>query len=391
MTDRGRTAAACEEGRSITVMIRDVTVTRVRVTERGDWVFVRVLAEDGLVGWGEASQSGDDDQVERFIRARILPHLQGRSASEIPMLVRPLLRSVLVPRHLGVVAATAVSAVEQALWDLRGKALGVPVSELLGSRLRSRLRVYANLNRGTWDRSPEGFAAVARAAVAAGFRAVKTTPFDEIGLDHPLEPPSLRAVHLAIQRVAAVREAIGPDVDLLVDCLARLDRATAVLVARELEPLQLYWLEDPVAWAEDVEGLTWIARATRVPLAAGEFAFGTGEHLRILRSGAVRFLMPDVKHCGGIWKAREIAALADGFGAEVAPHDPSGPVATAASVQLCASLPNFATLELVFGEVPWRDALTRGNERLLDGCLAVPDRPGLGLELDEDVMRDHRR
>ena len=373
------------------MLIADLTVMRVRVTERGDWLFVRAHTDDGLVGWGEASQSGDDEQVERFIRTRILPELRGRDATEVQSLIRPLVRRVAVPRHLGVAAATAVSAVEQALWDLRGKALGLPVSEMLGGRSRRQVRMYANLNRSTWDRSPEGFAAVARAAVAAGFRAVKATPFDDLGPDGGEDAQVRAAVRRGVDRVVAVRDAIGPNVDLMVDCLSRLDRVTAVHVAQELEPLELYWYEDPVPWAVDLDGLQRVAQGTRIPLAAGEFAYGTAEHLRILRSGAVSFLMPDVKHCGGIWEARAIATLAETFGVQVAPHDPSGPVATAASVQLCAAIPNFAILELAFGEVPWRDALTKGGERLVDGCLAVPTTPGLGVTLDEDLLHDHAR
>jgi galactonate dehydratase len=288
----------------------------------------------------------------------------------------------------GLVAATAYSAIEQALLDLTGKALGVPVSTLLGGRVRDELAMYANVNRATKPRTPAGFAAAAKAAVGDGFRAVKAAPFDGFpAVGSPAADVDAALVQ-GVACVAAMREAIGPDVELMVDCHSFFEVAQAERVARELEPERLAWYEEPVP-PERVKDTLEIRRRVEQPLAGGEILYGIDGFAPLVREQAVDVIMPDVKHCGGLWELTRIAAAAEACDVAVAPHNPSGPVSTAASAQVCAALPNFRVLEYQWGEVDWRADVVSPPERFEKGMLRLDDRPGLGIELNDEVVRKH--
>jgi galactonate dehydratase len=286
------------------------------------------------------------------------------------------------------VSATALSAIEQALWDLSGKALDVPSCTLLGGRVRDTLRVYANVNRATNPRTPAGFAAAARAAVGDGFRAVKGAPFDGFPAPGSTAAAVETAVEGGIAAVAAMREAIGPDVELMVDCHSFFDVALAERVARRLEPQQLAWYEEPVAPAKIAETRE-IRRRIKQPMAGGEVLYGVAGFAPLIKDRSVDVIMPDVKHCGGLLELTRIAAAAASEGVAVAPHNPSGPVSTAASVQVCALLENFRLLEFQWGEAPWRHDILMPPERFENGSIRVPDRPGFGIELNEKIVRAH--
>ena len=228
----------------------------------------------------------------------------------------------------------------------------------------------------------------ARSAVADGFRAVKAAPFD--GFPAPGSSASAveAAVEAGIAAVAAMRDAIGPEVDLMVDCHSFFDVALAVRVAARLEPYRLAWYEEPVA-PERLAETREIRRQIQQPMAGGEILFGTRGFAGLSRDKTVDVIMPDVKHCGGLLELTRIAAAADGEGVAVAPHNPSGPVSTAASVQVCAVLPNFRVLELQWGEVAWRTDIVSPAERFVRRMIAVPEGPGFGLDLNESVVRAH--
>ncbi len=362
--------------------IESLALRRVSVTRRGAWLFVQVRTDNGLTGLGEASHGGDDALVAHLIESRIAPFLTGRD----PRDVEPFFARF---RGLGSsrAGATALSGVEQALWDLAGQATGQPVWRLLGGRLRPRLWVYANINRSTWERSPEGFATNARQAVARGFKAVKLAAFDDVpkALD---TPEAYATIETGIERVLAVREAVGQQVQVLLDCHGHFNVAWAIRVARRLEPARLFWFEDPVPQA-DLHGQAQVRRDIEQPLAAGEAFFGREPFWTSLTRDALDVAMPDVKHCGGIAELRRIAALCETAQVQVSPHNPSGPVAMAATVQAVAGLPNFTVLEYAFGEVDWRESLITPAERIVDGFYEVPDVPGIGVRLDEDAVREH--
>ena len=316
-------------------------------------------------------------ELERFFAL-----INGRSPFEIESYRQrgePLARQGLVP-------ATAFSAIEQAMWDLAGKALDVPTHVLLAGKIRSTLPVYANVNRATNPRTPDGFAAAAKRAVADGFSAIKAAPFD--GFPPPTAPAAdiARAIDAGIDAARTMRTAVGPSVGIMIDCHSFFDVEQSVAVAGRLEPHNLTWYEEPVP-PERVEDTVAIHRRIKQQMAGGEVLFGLSGFAPLVGRHAVDTIMPDVKHCGGLLEMTRIAAVAADAGVMVAPHNPSGPVSTAASVQVCAGMRNANYLELQYGEVDWRSDVLIAAERFTGGTIEIPDRPGFGVALNEDVIR----
>ena len=366
-----------------------VELLSVRATERTVWLFVRLRTDAGLTGLGEASDAFGfanttsenartmESELRSFFRL-----IEGKSPLEIEAYRQkgmPLARR-------GLVAATAFSAIEQALWDLAGKALDVPACTLMGGRVRDTLPVYANINRATNPRTPAGFAATAKRAAAEGFRALKAAPFDGFPPAGSSQAVIDAAVENGINAMIAMREAVGPGTALMVDCHSFFDVPLAVRVAERLDPLKLTWYEEPVP-PEQVENTTQIRSRIRQPMAGGELLFGVSGFAPLTRNHAVDVIMPDVKHCGGLLELSRIAAMAEADDVKVAPHNPSGPVSTAASIQVCAVLSNFNFLELQWGEVGWRKDVLKPVENFQDGSIRVPNKPGFGIELNESVIR----
>lgn len=363
-----------------------------RATARTVWLFVRLGTDAGLTGIGEASDAfgfantsqANAMRMESELRA-LFRLVEGKSPLEIAAYRK---QGEPLATGRGLIPATAYSAIEQALWDLAGKALDVPTYGLFGGKLRDSLPTYANVNRATRPRTPQGFAAAAQAAVKDGFRAIKAAPWDGFP---PAGSPAAAieaAVETGIASVVAMRDAIGPDVELMVDCHSFFDVPLAERVARRLEPQKLSWYEEPVA-PERVEETLEIRKRIQQPMAGGEILFGVAGFAPLSRTRAVHVIMPDVKHCGGLLELTRIASMAEADGVEVAPHNPSGPVSTAASVQVCAVLKNFRLLEFQWGEIDWRPEVVQPPERFVKGAIAVPDRPGFGVELNDRVIKAH--
>lgn len=354
----------------------------VHVSARGDWVFVQVHTDGGLVGLGEASHGSSDRQVVLAVQ-QFAQRLHGRDPRQMRQLW-PLLHSP----QAGRAVQTAASAVEQALWDLLGQSLGAPIHTLLGGAVRDRIRLYANINRHVRERSPEGFARAAAAAVSEGFDAIKLAPFDELrGPDHVRTGPRA-AWHAGVERVAAVRAAIGPDVELLVDCHGRMEPSEALQVGRALAPLDLVWLEEPVPHTFHRE-LQQLTRRLSMPTASAESCYAMEGFAPFLSERLVDILMPDVKHDGGIAETLAIAQAARMRQLLVAPHNPAGPVSTAATAHVAATLPNLLIMEYAWGEVPWRAELIEPAECVEQGHLCLPQGPGLGHRLRADVVSAH--
>jgi galactonate dehydratase len=295
----------------------------------------------------------------------------------------------LVRKDAGRTEHTALSAIEQALWDILGQSLGAPIRALLGGAVRERIRLYANINRHVNDRRPEGFALAAQQAVAQGFTAVKLAPFDELrGADHIRTGP--KAAWLpGVERVRAVRRAIGDEIDLMIDCHGRMDASEAIRVARELEDVNLYWYEEPVPHHYP-ETLARITAAIKQPTASAESVFGVEGFAPFLTRPVVDVIMPDIKHDGGVMETKRIAGAARINGILVAPHNPAGPVSTAVTAQVVSTLDNFMILEYAWGEVDWRAELIEPAERIVDGYLLLPEGPGLGHRLNEELVAAHR-
>ena len=364
----------------------------VRATERTVWLFVRLRTDAGLSGLGEASDAfgfantttQDAARMESELRA-FFRLIEGKSPLDIGQYREQGERAAIKG---GLVSATAYSAVEQALWDLAGKSLDVPTCTLFGGRVRDTLPTYANVNRATRPRTPAGFAAAARMAVRDGFLAVKAAPFDGFPPPGSSSTAIDAAVDAGIASMAAMREAIGPDIELMVDCHRFVDIPLAVSVAKRLEPYRLAWYEEPVP-PERVDATREIRRQIQQPMAGGEILYGVGGFAPLSRNRTVDVIMPDVKHCGGLLELTRIAAVAETDGVTVAPHNPSGPVSTAASIQVCAVLKNFRLLEFQWGEVEWRRDVLSPPERFEKGAIRVPDSPGFGVELNDKIVRAH--
>jgi len=371
--------------------VTGIELLPVRATERTVWLFVRLKTDAGISGLGEASDAfgfantskQDATRMESEFRT-FFQMVQGKS----PLEVEAYRELGFARAGAGLISATAFSAIEQALWDLAGKALDVPTYSLFGGRVRSSLPVYANINRATKARTPAGFAETAKAAVKDGFRSIKAAPWDGFPAAGASPQAVAAAVDLGIACVAAMRDAVGPDVAVMVDCHSNFDVALAKSVAARLEPYNLAWYEEPVPPERVVETLE-IHRAIKQPMAAGEVLFRVKGFEPLCRQQAVDVIMPDVKHCGGLLELTRIAALAATDGLTVAPHNPSGPVSTAASVQICAPMANFKLLELQWGEVAWRSDVVDPPERFVKGSITVPDRPGFGVVLNDGVVKAH--
>lgn len=356
----------------------------VHVNHRGDWLFVHVHTDAGMIGLGEASHGGSDALVVAALR-HYDEQLRGCDAGQIEAAVQTMARL-----NGGRAAQTALSGVEQALWDILGQAFGVPVHRLFGGALRERVRLYANINRHVRERTPQGFADAASKAVGEGFGAIKLAPFDELRQPDHIRHGPKAAWRTGVERVRAVRKAIGDEVELAVDCHGRMDASEALIVAEELAECKLFWYEEPVPDAQ-TDDLAAITARVPMPTASGENLFGMDGFRPFLTRRVVDMLMPDVKHDGGLAMTKQIAAAAQMYQILIAPHNPAGPVATAATAQVISTAPNFYILEYAWGEVDWRAELLAPAERIEDGYLLLSQEPGIGHRLNPAVLAEHRR
>ena len=385
--DAGRLMAAkgaawCS-GRVLTMKITDIEPVVVHVNQRGDWVFVLVHTDAGITGLGEASHSGNDALMVATLNG-FRQWLVGESPLGIEAIWRRLARF-----DGGRVTHTALSGIEQALWDILGQYAGVPIHALFGGAVRRKIRLYANINRHVRDRTPEGFARAARQAVSEGFTAIKLAPFDELReRDHVRTGPKA-AWQPGIARVEAVRAAIGDEIDLAVDCHGRMDPAEAIIVGSALADTNLLWYEEPVPHTY-IDELARVSRSVPMPTASAESVFGIEGFRPFLTRRVVDVIMPDVKHCGGLMETRNIASAARMSQLLVAPHNPAGPVATVATGHVVSLMSTFLILEYAWGEVNWRTSLLTPTEPVEGGYLLVSDAPGLGYRLNGEVLKEHR-
>ncbi|UPY38217.1 mandelate racemase/muconate lactonizing enzyme family protein [Sediminicoccus sp. KRV36] len=365
--------------------IASVTFLGVNVTPKTNWCFLLLRTESGLTGTGECTLS-DHEALLAAEAERIAGALIGEDA-----LARNRIARLIPHAPGGLVSHAVVSALEQALWDLAGQEAGRPIHAMLGGALRPCVPLYANINRGAAPRTPEGFAAAARRAVASGFRAVKLAPFEPMVWEDAAEPRQRAAYAEGLARIAAVREAVGAAVDVMVDAHWRFSPGGAAALIRDVAPFDLFWLECPVSEANhwEIRRLRGMANDRGIRLAGAETLAGLAAYRPIIEAGCYDVLMPDIKYAGGHAQITRIAALAQTAGIEIAPHNPTGPVCHAHSVQLCATLPNLLPLEVQFGETERFFSMTQGHDqRFTSGTAPLPVLPGLGLRLDERAARE---
>ncbi len=365
------------------ITINAVTPVMVDPGYGKNWLFVKVETSDGLAGWGECYTQADRDQSIAAHVRQLGRYLAGRDATHIRHFTHWAYHDFSAKRG-AMDFWSAVSGIEQALWDLAGKRLGVPVVTLLGGPCRERIRVYAN---GWYSgaTTPASYADKAKATVARGFTALKFDPFPGPWRTH-ISRHDERQVEAT---VAAVREAVGPDVDLLIEVHRRLAPMHAVRIARMLEPFAPFWFEEPVS-SRDLGALAEVRREIRLPIVTGEELYTRFEFREVFERRAADIINPDVCNVGGIQELRDIAAMAEAYHVVVSPHNyNSVTVGLAATLHVSAVIPNFLITEYFVNFEPRAAEILVEPLRLENGYLTVPSRPGLGVELREDVLARH--
>ena len=351
-----------------------------------NWIFVKVETDRaGLWGWGEATLEWKTRAV-----AGAVDDLSVLLIGQDPLRTEHLWQ-IMHRQYFwrgGIVAMSAISGIDQALWDIKGKEAGKPVCELLGGPVRDRLRYYDHLGGGSLEgmyltAEPEEFAARMDESLAKGFSAVKAMP---IPVSESIESPAV--LKRAARSVEAMRKAAGDEVDIMLDLHARTTPAAAIQFGRMLTDYNLYWYEEP-CWPESIDGLAEVARALPFPTATGERLTTRWEFRELFEKRACAIAQPDVSHCGGISEARRIAAMAETYLIPVACHNPQGPVSTAASLNVAFATPNYLIQEVVRNDVPWRDDVVSPPFEFTGGLAYPPASPGLGVEVDEAEAARH--
>ncbi len=355
-------------------------------TEWRNITFVKVETDDGLIGYGETRAVNRTDAVLGYLNEITDRYILGSDPFDVERLVQRLFREDYA--RAGETTMTGLALIELACWDIIGRALDQPVYRLLGGAVRDKVKAYAN-GWYTVERTPEEFHAAARQVVARGYRGLKFDPFGA-GLYELSREEKNKAVAL----VEAVRDAVGPEADILVEMHGRFNPVTAIDMAHALAPFRPAWYEEPVP-PENLPALKKVAEAIAplgVPVATGERLHTLYEYRELLELQAADVIQPDITHFGGILNTKKLAAWAEAYYVLIAPHNVGGPVSTAAGLHLAACTPNFKILEYFndFAEPYVREAAT-GLPEVVDGYFSLPAGPGWGLAVNEDVIREHPR
>jgi galactonate dehydratase len=356
-----------------------------------NWVFVKVETDQqGLVGWGEATLEWHTRAVVGALED-IAPLVIGEDPRRIEHLWQMMFR-----QHFwhgsGIVRCTAMSGIDIALWDIAGKVLGVPCHTLWGGRVRDYIRLYCHLGDGRMEdfyetpvANADRFADLAREAVANGYSAFKSMA---VPATQALEGAA--AILSAEHAVARMREAVGPLIDIMVDCHARPSPAMGLQFAKALDPYRLYFLEEP-CWPEMIDALRHINASVSTPIATGERLTHLSQFRDLFAARGCDVAQPDITHCGGLSAARKIAALAEAHRIALAPHNPQGPVSSAASLEFGFSQPDYIICETVGDDVAWRSDVVEDHHALnaQNRTVTPSDRPGLGVEISEVEIQRH--
>ena len=357
------------------------------------WLFVKLTTDDGITGYGECyASSVGPKAMEAVITDVFNRHMAGESPENIELMFRRAYSSGFTQRP-DLTVMGAFSGMEIACWDILGKARGRPVHALLGGRVNDRLRSYSYIYPGRDDRTPDFWAdAAAHGRVAGemadqGFTAVKFDPAGPYTIRGGHQP-AMNDIDQSVAICAAIRAAVGNRADLLFGTHGQFTPSGAIRLAKAIEPYGPLWFEEPVP-PDDIAALKQVARATSIPVATGERLTTRWEFAAVLRAGAAGILQPAIGRAGGIWEVRKIAAAAEVHGVQIAPHLYCGPVEWAASVHLGASIPNLLMIETIQTGGDFHRKLIGDTLGWRDGFIIVPDTPGLGIEIDMDVVAAH--
>lgn len=346
---------------------------------RTNWVFVKVHTDEGICGVGEGTLEYKEKALCGAIE-HIKNYLTGKDPRTIEKHYHDIYRDAYW--RGGAVLMSALSAVECALWDILGKSLGVPVYQLLGGRVNEDCRIYVN-GWFSGAKTPDEFAEKAKAAVKRGVTAMKWDPFGKSYMQI-----SNKDLDTALECVAKVREAVGNKVDLLIEGHGRFDVPTGIKIAKELECFKPMWFEEPVP-PDNLDALKAVRDKSPVAISAGERLYTRFDYNKLFALRAADYIQPDVSHAGGIAELKKIAAAAEANYIPFAPHNPSGPIANAATLQLAACCPGFSILEIMYSDVDYRKKVTNENLVYENGRIKIGDKPGLGIELNEEECLKH--
>ena len=346
---------------------------------RTNWVFVKVYTDEGIDGVGEATLEYKEKALLGAVE-HIKEYLVGQDPRDIERHYHDIYRDAYW--RGGAVLMSALSAVETALWDILGKSLNVPVYRLLGGKIRDKVRIYVN----GWfagAKTPAEFAEKARIAVKRGVTAMKWDPFGKSYLEI-----SNKDLNTALECIGAVRDAVGSEVDLLIEGHGRFNVPTGMKIAQQLEQFGVMFFEEPVP-PDNLEALKAVRDKSPVAISAGERLYTRQAFRELFEKRAADYIQPDISHAGGIMELKKIAAIAESCYIPFAPHNPSGPVANAATLQLAACVPNFSILEIMYSDVDWRKDVTNESLEYSDGYISIPDNPGIGIEINEKECLKH--
>lgn len=343
---------------------------------RTNWTFIKVETDEGLYGWGEASLGTREKALEGCVED-LKRLVLGRNPIDIEKMLFEVYRDSYWKG--GAVFLSALSGIEIALWDIAGKHYNTPVCNLLGGRVRERVPMYANA-WFTGARTPQDFAANAKRTVAMGIKALKWDPFGKAHMTLSLEE-----MNQAVACVGAVREAVGPHVELLIECHGRFNPYTAIEASRQLAQFRPMLMEEPVP-PDNLDSLARVHARSHVPIAAGERIYSKYMFREALYKNALDIAQPDIFHTGGILESKKIAAMCEADHIPVSFHNPSGPVSNAAILQLAACVPNFLIHEIMITDGSFRFDITDEEVVFEKGDILIPSKPGLGIEVNEDAV-----
>ncbi|MSU66820.1 MAG: galactonate dehydratase [Opitutus sp.] len=365
-----------------------ITALRTVVVNAGmrNWIFVRVDTDvPGLFGWGEGSLEWKTKSIVGAIED-FAPMVIGEDPQRIEHLYQKMYRQSFW--RTGVIGLSAISAIEQALWDIKGKDLDVPVYQLLGGRVRDKVRMYTTLGGGDmsvitadWDIGP--LLELAHKVIAQGYTAIKV-----LFVPHSEPVEGMTKIHQFAGLFRKLREAVGERIDIMIDFHGRTYPAMAVQYINAIAEFRPFFCEEPVP-PENVDSLLEVRQATRVPIATGERLVTRHQFRELFEKRACHVVQPDLCHCGGLWEARKIAAMAEVYDIGVAPHNPLGPVANAAALHFALATPNFLIQEDMMTDVPWRWDVVQSPLRSEKGYWLPCEQAGLGIEVNEEAARKH--
>jgi galactonate dehydratase len=354
------------------------------------WTFVRVYTDEGIVGTGECNSGGPGYSgfANKEAILAMKPLLIGQDPFNINMLYEKMRRGGRYGGSSNAPIIFAITGIENALYDIVGKALNVPAYKLLGGKFRSDIRLYADCHAGEAE-SPQAYAEKAMEVVSEGFGAVKFD-VDSTGvgkLDSYNWTVGAKEMRHVISLIEGVREAIGYEIDFAIDCHGQFDVPSAITLCKAIEPLRLMWLEEPVP-AENVAALAQVKASSSTVICSGENQYTRFEFVELFNAKAVDIIMPDLAKAGGMAEGKRIAEIADAYYIPIAPHNVSSPLGMMAACHVMAATPNFLFLEFHARDVPWWNELCEGDKPFVqNGVMTVSERPGLGVELNDDFAK----